>query len=171
MNFGFNIINKLLLFGQNMYLSENQVESANQIGLKNFCEQTSIHGWSFIAFSKFKLLHAIFWLVVIVGAFAGCLSMIYDNAMEFKDATVEFQTETLTESLDNLFFPSIYISNKNALRRSYFMELLKDPKLKNITTLNEIISLTAGVRLNGRLPQNPMEMNINKSKMRKLDFR
>ena len=146
-----------------MYLSENEAEVDNQIGLKSFCEQTSIHGWSFIAFSKFKLFHAIFWLIVIVGAFAGCLSMIYDNAMEYKEATVEFQTETLTESLDNLFFPSIYISNKNAIRRSYFMELLKDPKVKNITTVDEVLSLTAGLRLMGRMPQDQREIYINKS--------
>ena len=152
-----------------MYLRKNEtiqahVEPKSKIGVKDFCEQTSIHGWSFISFSKFKTKPTIFWLVVILVAFSMCIAMIYDNAKEFNEATVAFQTVTLTESIENVFFPSIYISNKNAMRRSYIKFLMEDPNVSNITTLEELISLLVNKRFYGKLPKGPRENNILEGK-------
>ena len=117
------------------------MESKGKVTIQDFCEQTSIHGWNFLAFSQFKSQHVILWLLTIFGAFIGCAFMITMNVTEFSNATVDFQTETLTKSLDQVYFPSIYISNKNPMRKSIFMDILKDENVDNVTTVHEITEI------------------------------
>ena len=72
---------------------------------KVFCEQTSLHGWNFLAYSKFKCIHVTFWLSVIIGAAFVCTFCIYQNTEEFIEATVDFQTA----------YPA-YLINANAVK-------------------------------------------------------
>ena len=130
--------------------------SKSKAFFKDFCEQTSQHGWNFLAYSKFKCIHVVFWLFVIIGAFVGCIYNIYQNTEEFIEATVDFQTETLTEPLDNVLFPSIYISNKNVMRKSILMEVLQDPNLTNVS-YNQIVHLWTKKRFWGIVSQNPID--------------
>ena len=130
---------------------------------KDFCEQTSLHGWNFLAYSKFKCIHVAFWLSVIIGASFVCMYCIYQSTDEFIEATVDFQTETLTEPLDNVFFPSIYISNKNVYRKSILMEVLQDPILSNIS-YNQIVNVWSRQKFWG-FPQT-FEEKVVDTKMR-----
>ena len=140
------------------------MNSKSKVTVRDFCEQTSIHGWNFLAFSNFRSYHVIIWLFTILGAFSGCVLMIYLNVTEFSNATVDFQTETLTQSLDEVYFPSIYISNKNVMRKSIFMDILKDENVNNVTTVHEIIEIWLRKQFWGRPPTTEDKIKADESK-------
>ena len=93
-------------------------------GFKEFCEQTSLHGWSFIRFDKFKL-STIFWLISIIAAILVCSQLTLQNANEYKEE-VEFNVETLTANLDEVYFPAIYLINKGKMRKSTTLQLMHE---------------------------------------------
>ena len=135
-------------------------QASNSKGVfKDFCEQTSLHGWNFLAYSKFKCIHVAFWLSVIIGAFFVCMYCIYQSTAEFVEATVDFHTETLTEPLDKVYFPSIYICNKNVYRKSILMEVLKDPNLSDVS-YNQIVNIWSKQQFWG-IPQTSEDKNVD----------
>ena len=122
-------------------MKANNPNPPNKITFKDFCEQTSLHGWNFLLFRNFKSRHVMFWTFIIISAFTWCVVMIYLNAKEFSEATVDFQTETLTKPLNDVHFPSIFISNKNMFRKSIINEILQDEAVSNFTSTAELLSL------------------------------
>ena len=77
--------------------------SKRKIQFEDFCQQTSIHGWSFLSFRGYGLFQALFWVTIIASSFGGCMYMISLNVQEFNEATIEFETISLTESLATAF--------------------------------------------------------------------
>ncbi len=49
---------------------------------------------------------------------------------EFKEATVAYNLESRTISLDDVFFPSTVICNMNTLRRSFMDAIMDDEEMK-----------------------------------------
>ena len=88
----------------------------------NFCQNTSLHGWGFIALGKFKPLQILFWTFTVLSALCLCVTFISQNTEEFLNG-VEFSTETITEPLDEVYFPAIYVISKNQFRQTTFNEL------------------------------------------------
>ena len=43
------------------------IEKENSIGFKDFCENTSLHGWGIMSFGGFKVRQILFWLFAIIG--------------------------------------------------------------------------------------------------------
>ena len=89
--------------------------------ITEFCRETSLHGWKFIAKNKFLSLHCFFWVGTIFSALSLGLVLITWNTAEFMEATVDFTTLSMTTSMNEVFFPAIYIINKNFIRKSIEM--------------------------------------------------
>ena len=88
--------------------------------LRTFCEQTSFHGWNLIALSQFKPGHVVFWLFMIISSFFALSFMVYNNAIDFSEAKVAFHIESPSKPLNEVYFPAIYLINKNGFRKSLF---------------------------------------------------
>ena len=98
---------------------------SSDIGFKEFCEQTSLHGWGFITFGRSKAVQTIFWLIAISSAFALCMSLTFINLKEFM-TDVEFNVETLAGGLEEVYFPAFYIINHGKDRKSVVHSIVKD---------------------------------------------
>ena len=85
---------------------------------RTFCEHTSFHGWNLIALSQFKASHVVFWLLIIMTSFLGLSYMVYRNTSDFNEAKVAFHIQSPSEPLDEVYFPAIYLINKNMFRKS-----------------------------------------------------
>ena len=110
-----------------------------RIRFTDFCQQTSIHGWNFLSFRGYGIIQALFWVTIIAGSLVSCLYMISLNVQEFSEATVEFETKSLTENLDDIFFPSIFIINSNQERKSYLMAMIQENNLTEVIDVENLI--------------------------------
>ena len=113
--------------------------SNRKIQFEDFCQQTSIHGWSFLQFRGFGFFQVLFWVTIIATSFGGCMYMISSNIQEFNKATVEFETLSLTENLDDIFFPSIFVINSNQQRKSYLMAMIQENNLTEVLDVKKLI--------------------------------
>ena len=113
--------------------------SKSKIQFEDFCQQTSIHGWSFLLFKGYGIFQILFWITIIAGSFVSCMYMISLNLQEFKQATVEFETISLTENLDDIFFPSIFVINANQQRKSYLMAMIQENNLTEVLDVENLI--------------------------------
>ena len=113
--------------------------SKRKIQFEDFCQQTSIHGWSFLLFKGYGIFQILFWVTIIAGSFVSCMYMISLNLQEFKQATVEFETISLTENLDDIFFPSIFVINANQQRKSYLMAMIQENNLTEVLDVENLI--------------------------------
>ena len=68
-------------------------------------------------------------------------NLTHNIISEFLEATVSYELESPTVSLEDVFFPSVVLCNMNILRQSFIMTLMKDPDLKSRTTYEELFSL------------------------------
>ena len=51
---------------------------------------------------------------------------------EFRNATVKYNLESPTVSLDEVYFPSMTVCNMNILRRSFIEAILKDEAISKL---------------------------------------
>ena len=49
---------------------------------------------------------------------------------EYRDASVAYNLDSASISLDEVFFPSVTVCNMNTLRRSFIHSIIQDEKLK-----------------------------------------
>ena len=61
--------------------------------------------------------------------------------LEFLGATVSYELESPTVSLEDVFFPSVVMCNMNILRKSFILSLMKDPNIEFITNYKELLDL------------------------------
>ena len=111
-----------------------------QSNFQDFCTQTSLHGWIFLGHGRVKSCK-VFWIVTICVTFGLGMFWIGFNTKEFLDATVDFDTLSLTTPLDEVYFPAIYVVNKNNIRKSVLMALAKDKLIENKTSLTELFHI------------------------------
>ena len=83
-----------------------------------FCQETSLHGWNFITRRKTFSFHSAFWFLTIISSLGLGTVLITWNTQEFLEATVDFNTLSMTTSMEKVFFPAIYVINKNLIRKS-----------------------------------------------------
>ena len=91
-----------------------------------FCQETSLHGWGFIVKRDLPSCHCVFWILTIFSALSLGIVLISWNTEEFINDTVDFNTLSMTTSLDEVFFPAIYVINKNFVRKSIYDAFFKD---------------------------------------------
>ena len=94
-----------------------------------FCRETSLHGWALVAKKSIPSFHCIFWTFTIFSTLSLGIVLITTNTNEFLNATVDFTTLSKTTSMNEVFFPAIYIINKNLARKSIVESffLARDP--------------------------------------------
>ena len=101
------------------------MDKNQRLQFKDFCEGTSLHGWGFMALGKFKPFQMVFWSLTVLFAFSLCAFFISQSAEEYMNG-VEFKTETLTESLDEVYFPAVYVCSNTLVRLSPLLEMVLD---------------------------------------------
>ena len=111
----------------------NCPSNGNSIGFKEFCENTSLHGWGIMALGGFKKPSMLFWLSAIFLASTSLVILTMGNISEYVNE-VEYNVESMAESMDQVYFPAIYLSKRAQYRKSVLAQWLKlDPKWKNHT--------------------------------------
>ena len=121
--------------------------------LKDFCERTSLHGWSFLPYRGFKPLQTVFWLATIIASIVGASIIIFDHYIEFQNATVSYQIESPTVPLEQVFFPSISLCNMNKLRKSFIYSLLADKQIADLTTFDDLLEFVNGHFIRGSISE------------------
>ena len=79
--------------------------------LKKYCEQTSLHGWNYIAQDKreWKLV----WAFVVLASVAMASTFIYKAAEDFMNSTVVTTIHSTTVPLSEVYFPAVTVCNIN----------------------------------------------------------
>ena len=88
----------------------------------NFCNQTTLHGWSYVVGEKHtpqKLL----WVVTLISAYSLATYLAISNLNEFMKSTTETSIGTTVQPLIDLSFPTIHICNTNQITHSFIKEL------------------------------------------------
>ena len=81
--------------------------------LQEFCEETTLNGWYYLAKKGVGKLGRGYWVLVVL--FSLCLSgnFIYSATNEYLGASVIITVDSVTASLDKVIFPSLVICNQN----------------------------------------------------------
>ena len=133
-----------------------------KLRFKDFCESTSLHGWGFMALGKFKPLQMVFWSITVLFAFCLCAFFIGQSTDEYMNG-VEFRTETLTESLDEVYFPAVSVSSSTEARLSTLLEIiLGDNGHSNETTRIDATKMLRNVLLKQKGGENKQQQIIEK---------
>ena len=103
------------------------IEKENSIGFKDFCENTSLHGWGIMSFGGFKVSQILFWLFAIIVSSVGMVVMNAGTIDEYQN-DVEYIVESMAESLNQIYFPAIYMFKTAQFRKSVLANWMKlDP--------------------------------------------
>ena len=77
-----------------------------------FCEQTSLHGWQYIAQSHTSNAKHLFWAIIVSLSMATASYFLYNNTVNFLDATVRFKVffkmQRIIAELDINFVIALY---------------------------------------------------------------
>ena len=105
---------------------------------KEFCDQTSLHGWSYLEKGEtmkiLTILKRILWSCVIIGSAIACGLFVVKRIIEYVESDVVIRTESRSESLSEIYFPSVVICNINPLRKSFMYEVLQNTTISNNKT-------------------------------------
>ena len=118
-----------LAFEYNEPKSNSKMKSLWEQRFKEFCDQTSLHGWAYLKMEeKWKVLtflKRLLWALVIIGCAIGCGIFVIKRIIEYIDSDVVIMIESRSESLSEIYFPSVVICNINPLRKSFMYEVLQ----------------------------------------------
>jgi len=87
-----------------------------------FCEDTSLHGWTYIP--RFPLagslgwLHRVLWFLLVLTSVCFAWFNVWNLFREYQDQIPVITTSTTTGSLDEVYFPSVTVCNLNQIRMS-----------------------------------------------------
>ena len=84
-----------------------------------YCQQTSLHGWQYLASEDSKWKKVI-WLFVLLFSFATAISLFMYHLVYYLNANPVTNIESTTASLDDVTFPTMHICNINQLRQVRF---------------------------------------------------
>ena len=82
--------------------------------IKEYCEQTSLHGWFYIASDKPFWRYV--WLSIVIASIGVASLFIYKAAEDFTRSTVVTTIHSTTEPLSEVYFPAVTICNINQVR-------------------------------------------------------
>lgn len=87
------------------------------MGLREYCEQTSLHGWFYVTSATGgRGLWRLLWTLVVVLSIAVASLFVYKATEEFTKATVETTIHSTTVPLTEVFFPAVTVCNINQVR-------------------------------------------------------
>ena len=79
---------------------------------EKYCNQTSLHGLSYIVTEKPKLSR-IFWVIIVIIFKCFSLFFVFTGYTEFVNSKTITSINSTTASLADLYFPSVFICNIN----------------------------------------------------------
>ena len=79
---------------------------------REYCEQTSLHGWFYTATSDRKIWRLL-WLLIVLTSMGVASVFVYKASEEFRKATVVTTIHSTTEPLSEVFFPAVTVCNIN----------------------------------------------------------
>ena len=85
----------------------------NRGAFYEFCEETTLNGWYYMAKNNITKLSRFFWMMVILSSIGWALFLCYGIVVEFLNSNVIITVESVSASLDEVLFPSIVICNQN----------------------------------------------------------
>ena len=83
--------------------------------LREYCEQTSLHGWLYIASDKPFWRNV--WLTIVIASIGVASVFIYKAAEDFTRSTVVTTIHSTTEPLSEVYFPAVTVCNINQVRK------------------------------------------------------
>ena len=92
-------------------LTDKAFKQRNQ--LEEFCEETTLNGWYYLAKKSVGKIGRSYWVVVVMSSLALSGWFIYTATNEYLDASVIITVDSVTASLDKVIFPSVVICNQN----------------------------------------------------------
>lgn len=129
---------------------------------RNFCSNTTLHGWSYLIEYPLKSWQTFLWSLVLLSVHAIVISFIFITLKQYLKSTTRTTIETTTTSLKEIQFPAITVCNVNqfeasfmedvgiynniSLMRAVFSEYINGPgngdesTAKNNTLLRELLS-------------------------------
>ena len=100
---------------------------------RKYIENTTTHGVVRIFTGKSKI-RRLFWAIVFLCAFIGCLANIIVNIINFaRDPTVTTVTQKVNR--EGIIFPAVTICNANIFKRSVFESMVNENELNAITDI------------------------------------
>jgi hypothetical protein len=86
--------------------------SSEMKNFENFCEETSLHGWSYLN-NKMNKFWKMIWMLFIFLIIGTSIYVIEMNIKSYLQATTVTTIDSTIASLKDVTFPSIYICNIN----------------------------------------------------------
>ena len=78
-----------------------------------FCEETTLNGWYYLAKRSVGKVGRSYWLLVVVCSLVLSGWFIYGATNQFMEASVIITVDSVTASLDKVLFPSLVVCNQN----------------------------------------------------------
>ena len=104
-----------------------------------FCEETNLNGWYYMAKKGLSKVSRVFWACVILGSIILSGWFNWVAFVQFMGSNVIITVDSVSASLDNVHFPAIIICNQNQVStpsiKSY--ALLKGRQKENIDMKEE----------------------------------
>ena len=85
--------------------------------LREYCEQTSLHGWFYIVADRRGWRYI--WSVIVLASIGVASLFIYKAAEEFTKSTVVTTIHSTTEPLSEVYFPAVTVCNINQVKLDY----------------------------------------------------
>lgn len=80
---------------------------------RTFCNQTSLHGWQYMAQKQTSKAKCVFWVVIVVCSMAIATLFLYNNTMDFMQATVrEEEIEEGVAVRETKFWPGLKLQGR-----------------------------------------------------------
>ena len=82
-------------------------------GLREYCEQTSLHGWYYISVHGGRTAWRLVWTAIVLTSVGVASLFIYKAAEDFTKSTVVTTIHSTTEPLSEVYFPAVTVCNIN----------------------------------------------------------
>lgn len=90
--------------------------------LKEYCEQTSLHGWFYMTSTDRKIWRLL-WTMIVLTSIGVASVFVYKATEDFYEATVVTTIHSTTVPLSEVYFPAVTVCNINQVRKSFFNDL------------------------------------------------
>ena len=107
---------------QSRRILENAAMKTIRNWLVQFCQQTTLHGWSYIVNEK-GIFAKVLWIIAQIVFVSFASFLMTSNFMVYLNSTTKTSLESTTSSLDDLAFPGIFICNNNQVKASFLSQL------------------------------------------------
>ena len=129
--------------------------------LQQFCDTTTLHGWSRLTAKPTSLPRIIFWVLLIITSVILSGVLIFDSIEEYLNSDVATNLVTHTGSLSEAAFPKILICNVYKLRQSFIDGIFNSTGALTFPEMIKLKKLFKKEFLTGYTTEEMKELNIS----------